>query len=77
MVEMNVMIDTIEKAKAFCNLCSKCVDDVFVYSEKYIVSGKSIMGLFSLNLSEPLRVEFCGNVSDGVIDEVKKFVVGE
>ena len=41
-IETVVNIDTIDKAKEFCNLCSKCNNEVLVYSGRYIVSGKSI-----------------------------------
>lgn len=74
-IETVVNIDTIDKAKEFCNLCSKCNNEVLVYSGRYIVSGKSIMGLSSLDLSKPLKVEFYGNVPYEVKNGMKKFIV--
>lgn len=73
--EIKVMIETISKVKEFCNLCSKCSEDVTVYGERYIISGKSIMGLFSLDLSKPLKVEFYGDIPYEVREGMKKFIV--
>ena len=52
MVETKILLKTVTDVTNFVNLCSKCVDNILVYSGKYIVSGKSFMGLYSLNLSE-------------------------
>lgn len=73
--EIKVMIDTIDKVREFCNLCTMCTNDVTVYSDKYIVSGKSIMGLFSLDLSKPVKAEFCGDIPYEVTEGMKSFIV--
>ena len=75
MKKFNIIIDTIDKVKDFCNLCSKCTGDVLVHSGRYTVSGKSIMGLFSLNLGKPVKVEIYGNISSEVEEGIKKFIV--
>ena len=46
-----------------------------VYSGRYIVSGKSIMGLYSLDLSKTIEVEFYGDIPDEVREGMKKFIV--
>lgn len=74
-IETIINIDTIDKVKEFCDLCSKCVGDVEVYGGRYIVSGKSIMGLFSLDLTKPLKVEFYGDIPYEVKEGMKKFIV--
>lgn len=73
-IETIINIATVDKVKEFCNLCSKCTDDVLVYSGRYIVSGKSIMGLFSLNLAKPLKVEFYGDIPYEVKEGMNKFI---
>lgn len=74
-IETIVAIDTIDKVKEFCDLCSKCVGEVEVYGGRYIVSGKSIMGMFSLDLTKPLKVEFYGDIPYEVREGMKKFIV--
>lgn len=54
---MKININTIEKAKEFVSICSKYRDgDILVKQNKYAVDGKSILGIFSLNLVEPVKV---------------------
>ena len=66
---MKISINSIEKAKEFVSICSKYHDgDILVKQNKYqdsdidvkqgrqIINGKSILGIFSLNLVEPVKV---------------------
>lgn len=75
MIETKILLKTVTDVTNFVNLSSKCVGDILVYSGKYIVSGKSLMGLYSLNLSEVLKVEFHGDIPDEVKEGMKKFIV--
>lgn len=72
---ITIKIDTIEKVKDFCNLCAKCDGDIMVYSGRYVVPGRSIMGLFSLDLTESLKVEFHSDIPCEVKEDMKKFIV--
>lgn len=51
-------IEKIEDVKKFVNLASKCEAEVFVGQDCFTVSGKSIMGLFSLDLSKNIIVSY-------------------
>ncbi len=54
---MKISINTIEKAKEFVSICSKYHDGgILVKQNQYVVDGKSILGIFSLNLVEPVKV---------------------
>ena len=53
-----VNINNIESVKGFVKAANKLNCDVTVYSGEYAVDGKSIMGVFSLNLSNNLSVKF-------------------
>ena len=74
-IKITVLLDKIADIKDFVNLASKCQDDVVVKSGHYAVSAKSIMALFSLDLSKPLKVEFYGNIPYEVKEGMKKFIV--
>lgn len=64
---MQININTIEKAKEFASICSKYNDeDIIVKQNRYVVDGKSILGIFSLNLLEPVKV-----IIDSENDNVK------
>ena len=53
-----IMLDTIEDVKKFVQEMNKLTYGAKVDSRGYIVNASSIMGLFSLDLSEPVKVEF-------------------
>ena len=74
-VKIKVLLDKITDIKDFVSLTSKCRDDVVVKSGHYAVSAKSIMALFSLDLSKPLKVEFYGCVPYEVREGMKKFII--
>ena len=74
-VKATVLLDKIADIKDFVNLTSKCSDDVTIGSGRFAVDAKSIMGLFSLDLSKPLKVEFYGDIPNEVKEDMKKFIV--
>lgn len=53
---LDVSLNTIEKVKKFTSLTNSFDCDVDVLQGRYIVAGKSIMGIFSLNLTETVTV---------------------
>ena len=54
MVELKVRIDTVDNVKKFVNTVSKYNFDVNLISGRYSVDAKSIMGIFSVDLSKEL-----------------------
>ena len=50
-------IETFEKAKKFNKLAEEVESDILVHSGRFIIDGKSLMGLFSLDLSKELNLE--------------------
>lgn len=54
MVEFKVKISTIDDVKKFVNAVSKYDFDVDLISGRYAIDAKSIMGIFSIDLSKEL-----------------------
>ena len=52
-----INLATIGNVKDFVNVTNAFTGDVTLKSQKYVVDGKSIMGIFSLDLSKPIEVE--------------------
>ena len=75
MIETIVKLNTTTEVAEFSNLVSKCKDEVLAYGGRYIVNAKSLMGLYSLNLSEPVKIEFYGDIPECVKKGVKKYIV--
>jgi len=66
MVRKKVNLNNIERIKEFVIEAERCTDKVTVYSlDGYIINGKSIMGVFSLDLSRPVDVEYNAKVDVG------------
>ena len=56
MLEKTIMLSSFDDVKKFVDIaCSKDYD-IELLSGKYIVNAKSIMGVFSLDLTKPLVV---------------------
>ncbi len=49
-------LNSIEKAKDFADIAACVPCEVDVCSGRYVVDGKSLLGLFSVDLSKPVRV---------------------
>ena len=73
-MSITVNLSKISDANEFVMLAGKCKDDVVVKSGNFAVNGKSIMGLYSLDLSKPLLVEAYGEIPHEVKEEMKKFI---
>ena len=56
MVKLNVRIVSMQDADKFNKICNKFDCDMDLQSGKYYVDAKSIMGIFSLDLSHPLTL---------------------
>lgn len=54
---MKVKLTTIDDVKNFCNLACQLESDVFLKSNRYVVDGKSLMGIFSLSLDKMVEME--------------------
>lgn len=56
MVKKVVRINTMQEADQFNKICSRFDCDMDLARGKYYVDAKSIMGIFSLDLSKPLEL---------------------
>ena len=65
MIEFCVSLSSIEDVRQFVNAASYCPCEVDVCSGRYVIDAKSIMGLFSLDLSKPVRVEVHSTDEEG------------
>ena len=75
MKTFNLMLNSINDVKDFVNIVSKYDFDVDLTSGRYVVDAKSIMGIFSLNLSKPIKVEVHSDNCDEFIAELERFIV--
>ena len=76
MKTVKISLNSIDKVKAFVNDITKFDYDFDLVSGRYVIDSKSIMGIFSLDLSKPidLNIHAEDNV-DAVMDFIKAYVV--
>jgi len=64
MTEFKINLRSINDVKTFVTAASLMSCDIDVLSGRYLVDAKSIMGLFSLDLSRPVAVQIHGDAAD-------------
>ena len=57
MKTVDISLNTIEKVKSFVNTITKYDYDFDLISGRYVIDAKSIMGIFSLDLSKPITLD--------------------
>lgn len=72
-----IKIDKIEDVKEFVKLANKMPNIVDIASGRFVADGKSIMGLFSMNLERELVVTVYGDLNPAFEYELRKFEVKE
>ena len=76
MVKLTVKIVSMQDADKFNKLCSKFDCDMDLQSGKYYVDAKSIMGIFSLDLSKPIDLNIHSEDDvNAILDVLKPYLV--
>lgn len=68
MIENKIFLKTLEDVKSFVTLAMNKDYGVDLKSGKYVVNAKSIMGVFSLDLTQPLTL-ICDTEADDTLNE--------
>ena len=76
MKNIKISIKTINDVKEFVNTIGKVDYDVDLISGRYAIDAKSIMGIFSLDLSKDLELNIHSDDCQPLLDELSKFIVG-
>ncbi len=76
MKKTTVMLDSISAVKNFVNIVTAYDYEVDLASGRYAVDAKSIMGIFSLDLSKPIQLTAHTDDADKFFNEIKDYIVG-
>ncbi len=79
MTEFYVKLHAISDVKEFVTAASMLAVDIDVISGRYTVDAKSILGLCSLDLNQPVQVKVYGSDEDGAKfrSDIAKLIVYE
>jgi phosphotransferase system HPr-like phosphotransfer protein len=75
--EVTVLLDSIDKVNHFVNTLAQFNQDVDLARGKYVVDAKSIMGIFTMDLSKPVTLRTNANekAANEIFESVKQYVV--
>lgn len=71
-MKLKISLAKVSDVKKFTSFTQESASRVTVQSDQYLVDGKSILGVFSLDLSDPVTVESDDNK---LMKKVKEFEV--
>lgn len=75
MRKMFLLLSQINEVKEFVNIVSKLPWELYLQRNEYVVDAKSLMGLFSLDLSKPVAFISTQDIPEEIYNELKKFSV--
>ena len=76
MKTVKISLNSIDKVKAFVNEVRKYDAEFDLVSGRYVIDAKSIMGIFSLDLSKPIElVIHAEDHLDEIMDILKPYIV--
>ncbi len=74
MKSIKISLKMAENVKDFVRITEQCEHEIDIRSGRFVVDAKSILGIFSLDLSKPLVVEIYSDDCDDVIEQLKPFM---
>ena len=73
---VSVSLNSIDKVKSFVNVVGKYKADFDLVSGRYVIDAKSIMGIFSLDLSKPITLKIHDtDEMNQILEDLKPFFV--
>ncbi|MDO5695529.1 MAG: HPr family phosphocarrier protein [Eubacteriales bacterium] len=76
MTQVKISLNSIDKVKNFVNDISRYDCDFDLVSGRYVIDAKSIMGIFSLDLSRPIDLHVHAGESEenDILDTLKPYL---
>ena len=74
MKKFEVTLGSMLAVKELVNIVTKYDFDIDLTSGRYVVDAKSIMGIFSLDLSKPITLEVHSDDCTALMEELKPYI---
>lgn len=75
MYETTIQLSAINDVKDFVNTVIRFNYDIDLISGRYAIDAKSIMGIFSLDLSKPIQLQAHTDDADELVQAIDKYIV--
>ena len=76
MKTFRISLNSIDKVKSFVNEFTKFDVDFDLVSGRYVIDAKSIMGIFSLDLSKPIDLNIHAEAGiDEILETLSPYII--
>ena len=76
MKTVQISLNSIDKVKSFVNAITQYEYDFDLISGRYVIDAKSIMGIFSLDLSKPIDLVIHAEATvDEIMETLKPYLI--
>ena len=81
MKSIQILLEMASQVKKFVNIVQSYSFEIDLRSDRYVIDAKSVLGIFSLDLSKPVNVEIHAEEDDELekcdelIEQLKEFAV--
>lgn len=75
MKSVPIKLSFAEEVKTFVNVANRYAYDMDLRAGRHVVDAKSILGIFSLDLSKPITLEVYADDCEDLLNDLKTFTV--
>ena len=77
MKSVMIRLSLVENVNHFVNIVTRYPYEMDLRAGRHVVDAKSILGIFSLDLSKPIALEIYSDDCDDLLEQIKGFVAEE
>ena len=74
MKSATIRLSLVENVNKFVNIVSRYPFEMDLRAGRHVVDAKSILGIFSLDLSRPITLEIYNDQCGDLLEEIKPFM---
>ena len=75
MKSVMIRLSLVENVNQFVNIVTRYPYEMDLRAGRHVVDAKSILGIFSLDLSKPITLEIYSDHCGNLLDEISSFLV--
>ena len=72
-----IKLSLVENVNKFVNIVSHYPYEMDLRAGRHVVDAKSILGIFSLDLSRPITLDIYSDDCDGLLEDIRPFMEEE
>lgn len=72
-MKLTLKLKDMNEVKRFVDITSQYSEDMALVHGRYVVDAKSILGIISMDLNQPVEL-VCDHVNDNLVNDLKEFL---